>query len=86
LIGITIGGCYANGRKRFEGGQQALNGFKYKLFGCAGTSGTISPNGPFPLETRPCWMLWSILRNMANAAGDHRANDADLRSSQIMSE
>ncbi|WP_082462858.1 TonB-dependent receptor [Sphingobium sp. Leaf26] len=54
LIGITIGGRYTNERKRFEGGQQELNGFNYKLFGCADANGNISPNGPFPLAPIPC--------------------------------
>ncbi|MEJ7925716.1 TonB-dependent receptor [Sphingobium sp. AN641] len=54
LIGITIGGRYTNERKRFEGGQQELNGFNYKLFGCANSDGTIFPNGPFPLAPIPC--------------------------------
>ena len=54
LIGITVGGRYTNERKRFEGGQQELNGFNYKLFGCANANGVISPNGPFPLAPVPC--------------------------------
>ena len=54
LIGITIGGRYTNERKQFEGGQQELNGFNYKLFGCAGPDGTINPGGPFPLAPVPC--------------------------------
>jgi outer membrane receptor protein involved in Fe transport len=54
LIGITVGGRYTNERKRFEGGQQELNGFNYKLFGCANATGTIFPNGPFPLAPIPC--------------------------------
>lgn len=33
----------------FEGGQQDLNGFNYKLFGCANPNGTILPFGDFPL-------------------------------------
>ncbi len=49
LIGITIGGRYTNERKQFEGGQQELNGFNYKLFGCAAPNGTIAPFGDFPL-------------------------------------
>ncbi|MGK2911746.1 MAG: TonB-dependent receptor [Sphingobium sp.] len=53
-IGITLGGRYTNERKRFEGGQQELNGFNYKLFGCADANGNISPNGPFPLAPIPC--------------------------------
>lgn len=54
LIGITIGGRYTNERKRFEGGQQELNGFNYKLFGCADANGNIFPGGPFPLAPIPC--------------------------------
>ncbi|WP_340267768.1 TonB-dependent receptor [Sphingobium mellinum] len=54
LIGITVGGRYTNERKTFEGGQQELNGFNYKLFGCANADGTIFPNGPFPLAPIPC--------------------------------
>ncbi|MEC3909204.1 TonB-dependent receptor [Sphingobium sp. CR2-8] len=54
LIGITIGGRYTNERKRFEGGQQELNGFNYKLFGCANANGTINPGGPFPLAPINC--------------------------------
>ncbi|QGP81207.1 TonB-dependent receptor [Sphingobium sp. CAP-1] len=54
LIGITIGGRYTNERKRFEGGQQELNGFNYKLFGCASADGTIYPNGAFPLAPVSC--------------------------------
>lgn len=54
LIGITVGGRYTNERKRFEGGQQELNGFNYKLFGCANANGQIFPNGPFPLAPIPC--------------------------------
>ena len=54
LIGITIGGRYTNERKRFEGGQQELNGFNYKLFGCADASGTIYPAGAFPLAPITC--------------------------------
>lgn len=54
LIGLTIGGRYTNERKRFEGGQQELNGFNYKLFGCANADGTINPGGPFPLAPIPC--------------------------------
>ncbi|MBJ7444008.1 MAG: TonB-dependent receptor [Sphingobium sp.] len=54
LIGITIGGRYTNERKRFEGGQQELNGFNYKLFGCADANGNIFPGGAFPLAPVPC--------------------------------
>ena len=46
LIGITIGGRYTDEKKWFEGGQQDLNGFNYKLFGaagCADASGNINP-------------------------------------------
>jgi iron complex outermembrane receptor protein len=49
LIGITIGGRYTHERKEFEGGQKDLNGFNYKLFGCAAPDGTINPLGAFPL-------------------------------------
>ena len=49
LIGFTLGGRYTNEKKRFEGGQQELNGFNYKLFGCASPNGTIAPFGDFPL-------------------------------------
>ncbi|KTF68943.1 MULTISPECIES: TonB-dependent receptor [unclassified Sphingomonas] len=54
LIGITIGGRYTSEKKRFEGGQQELNGFNYKLFGCADANGNIRPNGAFPLAPVPC--------------------------------
>ncbi len=54
LIGITIGGRYTHERKQFEGGQQELNGFNYKLFGCSDANGNITPNGPFPLAPVPC--------------------------------
>jgi len=54
LIGITIGGRYTNERKRFEGGQQELNGFNYKLFGCSDANGNIAPGGAFPLAPIPC--------------------------------
>lgn len=54
LIGITIGGRYTNERKRFEGGQQELNGFNYKLFGCADANGNVFPDGPFPLAPVTC--------------------------------
>jgi len=49
LIGITIGGRYTHENKQFEGGQQELNGFNYKLFGCSDANGNITPNAPFPL-------------------------------------
>jgi len=49
LIGITVGGRYTHEKKAFEGGQQELNGFNYKLFGCADANGNITPNAPFPL-------------------------------------
>lgn len=48
-IGITAGARYTKERKLFEGGQQDLNGFNYKLFGCADADGTIYPFGDFPL-------------------------------------
>lgn len=48
-IGLTLGGRYTNETKRFEGGQQDLNGGNYKLFGCANGAGTIFPLGSFPL-------------------------------------
>lgn len=54
LIGITLGGRYTNEKKRFEGGQQELNGFNYKLFGCSDANGNIRPNGAFPLAPIPC--------------------------------
>ena len=49
LIGITVGGRYTNEKKTFEGGQQELNGFNYKLFGCSDANGNITPDAPFPL-------------------------------------
>jgi outer membrane receptor protein involved in Fe transport len=49
LIGITVGGRYTDEKKWFEGGQQDLNGFNYKLFGCSDANGNIAPNGQFPL-------------------------------------
>lgn len=49
LIGITLGGRYTHEKKQFEGGQQDLNGFNYKLFGCADANGNITPDAPFPL-------------------------------------
>lgn len=48
-IGLTLGGRYTNETKKFEGGQQDLNGGNYKLFGCAAGDGTIFPFGNFPL-------------------------------------
>jgi len=48
-LGITLGGRYTNETKKFEGGQQDLNGGNYKLFGCANAAGTIFPLGDFPL-------------------------------------
>lgn len=44
LIGITLGGRYTHENKSFEGGQQDLNGFNYKLFGCSDANGNIAPN------------------------------------------
>jgi outer membrane receptor protein involved in Fe transport len=54
LIGITAGGRYTNERKQFEGGQQELNGFNYKLFGCSDANGNITPAGAFPLAPVTC--------------------------------
>lgn len=54
LIGITVGGRYTNEKKQFEGGQQELNGFNYKLFGCADANGNIMPGAQFPLAPVPC--------------------------------
>ena len=54
LIGITAGARYTKEKKAFEGGQQELNGFNYKLFGCSDANGNITPNGPFPLAPAPC--------------------------------
>lgn len=54
LIGVTIGGRYTSEEKAFEGGQQDLNGFNYKLFGCSDANGNITPGGPFPLAPIPC--------------------------------
>ena len=54
LIGITLGGRYTRENKQFEGGQQELNGFNYKLFGCSDANGNITPNGPFPLAPVTC--------------------------------
>ena len=54
LLGFTIGGRYTRERKLFEGGQQELNGFNYKLFGCSDGSGNVFPGGAFPLAPAPC--------------------------------
>lgn len=54
LIGFTAGGRYTREKKTFSGGQQELDGFNYKLFGCADANGTITPNGPFPLAPVTC--------------------------------
>ncbi len=54
LIGLTVGGRYTNEKKRFEGGQQELNGFNYKLFGCGDANGNIYPEQAFPLAPVPC--------------------------------
>jgi len=48
-ISFTLGGRYTKETKKFEGGQQDLNGGNYKLFGCATPDGTIAPFGNFPL-------------------------------------
>jgi len=48
LVGITVGGRYTSEQKEFEGGQQDLNGFAYKITGCADTSGNLTPAAPFP--------------------------------------
>ncbi len=47
--GLTVGGRYTKERKLFEGGQQDLNGFNYKLFDCSDAQGNIRPFGDFPL-------------------------------------
>lgn len=49
LIAFTVGGRYTREIKRFEGGQQDLNGGNYKLFGCSDANGNIAPFGNFPL-------------------------------------
>ena len=54
LIGVTAGARYTEEKKQFEGGQQELNGFNYKLFGCADANGNIAPGGAFPLAPAPC--------------------------------
>jgi len=54
LIGLTAGARYTKEKKAFEGGQQDLNGFNYKLFGCSGANGVITPGGTFPLAPVPC--------------------------------
>jgi iron complex outermembrane receptor protein len=50
LIGITVGGRYTDEKKRFEGGQQELNGLFYKLAGspCSDAAGNIFPNAVLP--------------------------------------
>jgi iron complex outermembrane recepter protein len=48
-LSFTVGGRYTSEIKRFEGGQQDLNGGNYKLFGCSDGNGTIAPFGNFPL-------------------------------------
>ena len=55
LISITAGGRYTHEKKTFEGGQQDLNGFNYKLFGCSDANGNVTPNGPFPLAPITCF-------------------------------
>ncbi|OYY90324.1 MAG: TonB-dependent receptor [Sphingomonas sp. 28-66-16] len=55
LISVSVGGRYTNEKKTFEGGQQELNGFNYKLFGCSNANGVITPNGPFPLAPITCF-------------------------------
>ncbi len=54
LIGVTVGARYTHEKKTFEGGQQDLNGFNYKLFGCSDATGAITPNGVFPLAPVSC--------------------------------
>lgn len=54
LVGVTVGARYTHEKKRFEGGQQDLNGLNYKLFGCSDANGNITPGGPFPLAPVPC--------------------------------
>ncbi|PTS86222.1 TonB-dependent receptor [Sphingomonas sp. HMWF008] len=54
LISFTAGGRYTHEKKTFTGGQQELNGFNYKLFGCSDANGNITPNGPFPLAPITC--------------------------------
>jgi iron complex outermembrane receptor protein len=54
LIGITLGGRYTHESKDFEGGQQVLNGFNYKLFNCVAPNGDITPAGAFPLAPITC--------------------------------
>jgi len=54
LLGVTLGGRYTREDKQFEGGQQDLNGFNYKLFGCSDPQGNITPSGPFPLAPVTC--------------------------------
>lgn len=57
LISFTLGARYTSETKRFEGGQQELNGFNYRLFGCSAPDGTITPVGQFPLAPPgvPCF-------------------------------
>jgi iron complex outermembrane recepter protein len=43
LVGITLGGRYTHENKSFEGGQQDLNGFNYRLFGCGDANGNVTP-------------------------------------------
>ncbi|WP_033919679.1 TonB-dependent receptor [Sphingomonas sp. 37zxx] len=54
LIGVTLGGRYTSETKQFEGFQQELNGFNYKLFGCSDANGNVTPGGAFPLAPIPC--------------------------------
>ena len=54
LVGFTLGGRYTSEEKHFTGGQQDLNGFDYKLFGCSDANGTITPSGAFPLAPISC--------------------------------
>ena len=50
LIGITAGARYTKEKKRFEGGQQELNGLFYKLAGapCSNLAGDIFPDALLP--------------------------------------
>lgn len=54
FVSFTAGGRYTHEKKTFTGGQQELNGFNYKLFGCSDANGNITPNGPFPLAPITC--------------------------------
>ncbi len=54
LISVTVGGRYTHEKKTFEGGQQELNGFDYKLFGCSDANGNVTPGGAFPLAPITC--------------------------------